>query len=69
MQDDVERIVLLKLADRIDACVEDAKRPHMSAQSWPLSEPADPRIVSLANGLTAISEAIRSSLLSSTQGE
>lgn len=53
---------LLALADRIEACLLDAKRPEIIESygaSGNLSRNSDHRVICLANGLQAIVEALR----------
>lgn len=57
---------LEKLAGAIAACVEDAKRPieRCDLSTWPMviTEGPDHRVICLCNALTAIEQALRTSI-------
>ncbi len=48
-----------KLADTLDACVEDALRPLPLVGHSNISQMPDHRIICLANGLRAVAAALR----------
>lgn len=56
----MDKAAMIALADSIDACVADALRPEPVPPNDPLLHlNPDHRVVSLANGLRAISAALR----------
>lgn len=54
-----DRDALLALADRVEACVEDAIKPTPIWGYTGVFEQPDHRIICLANGLKVISESLR----------
>jgi hypothetical protein len=52
----INKLELLDLAARLKACAEDAKRPEPLSDN--LCRQPSPAIISLANGLSAIVEAL-----------